>query len=432
MGKHISTSEPVDPSLENLAEEIDAVFIDVYSQLTGVEIDEKGNTAGRSAYDGREKGFWYQDTQADLLYQKMSDASGDWSDGITFSVGELVDDTTPQLGGNLAVNTFKLTSTGNITLKLGDAGGGDKLALQDSANVENFSVNSDGDIETRGEAFFQNPGDVGNDYLHIRQTGLTYIDSYSNSIGYIELNPRPTNGTSNAFVRHHRRTNTTGNVATEFYIGNDSSTKNHELFHNNALDSYFCGNNGTLTVGASTNGSNQMVNVNGAVAPHVDDTFDLGTASRRWDDVRATNATIQTSDENLKTDIAELEKAEIRAAARCKGLVRKFRWKSSKEEKGEGARYHVGMIAQDVAAALKEEGLDPERYAFFIKDVWWEAEVVEETWLEDEETGKPVEKVVHRYIRSFETEEAAGKGAVRRERLGLRYSELLAFIISAM
>ena len=35
-----------------------------------------------------------------------------------------------------------------------------------------------------------------------------------------------------------------------------------------------------------------------------DNTYDLGNSSFRWDDVRATNGTIQTSDRNLKTQIS--------------------------------------------------------------------------------------------------------------------------------
>jgi filamentous hemagglutinin family protein len=71
-----------------------------------------------------------------------------------------------------------------------------------------------------------------------------------------------------------------------------------------------------------------------------DDTVDLGTASVRFDNIYATNATIQTSDRNEKQDIAELTDAETRVAVAAKGLLRKFRWKSAVEEKGDEARYN--------------------------------------------------------------------------------------------
>ncbi|MCI5044209.1 MAG: DUF2793 domain-containing protein [Aquisalinus sp.] len=46
--------------------------------------------------------------------------------------------------------------------------------------------------------------------------------------------------------------------------------------------------------------------VKGATLPQTDDVYDIGSATRRWDDIYATNATIQTSDERLKKDIVDL------------------------------------------------------------------------------------------------------------------------------
>jgi hypothetical protein len=128
-----------------------------------------------------------------------------------------------------------------------------------------------------------------------------------------------------------------------------------------------------------------------------DDVMDLGTATYRFDDIYATNSTIQTSDRNEKQDIEELSEAEQRVAVACKGLLRKFRWKSAVEEKGDDARIHFGIIAQDLQDAFTAEGLDAGRYGMFINSTWT-----------DEETGE------------------------ERSRMGVRYSELLAFIISAI
>ena len=140
-----------------------------------------------------------------------------------------------------------------------------------------------------------------------------------------------------------------------------------------------------------------------------DNTRDLGGASNRWDDVYATNGTIQTSDANEKQDIAELDEAEKRVAVAAKGLIRKYRWKDAVAEKGDAARIHVGIIAQDLQAAFAAEGLDAGRYAMFISSTWWEHE------------GQ-----------TYETAEEAPEGATERTRLGVRYPELLAFIIGAM
>lgn len=154
----------------------------------------------------------------------------------------------------------------------------------------------------------------------------------------------------------------------------------------------------------------------------IDNALDLGDPSFRWDDVYATNGTIQTSDANEKQDVAELDEAEKRVATAAKGLIRKFRWISSVEEKGDDARIHVGVIAQDLKAAFEAEGLDPGRYAMFISTTWWQAD---ETYTDDE-------GVEQTRTNTYDTAEEAPENAVERTRLGVRYSELLAFIIGAM
>jgi hypothetical protein len=128
-----------------------------------------------------------------------------------------------------------------------------------------------------------------------------------------------------------------------------------------------------------------------------DGVTDFGISDARWNDIYATNGTIQTSDANEKQDIEALSDAEQRVAVAAKGLLRKYRWKSSVAEKGDEARIHFGIIAQDLKAAFEAEGLDAGRYAMFINSEWT-----------DEETGE------------------------QRSRMGVRYNQLLAFIIAAI
>ena len=56
------------------------------------------------------------------------------------------------------------------------------------------------------------------------------------------------------------------------------------------------------------------------------DAVDLGTSSNKFDDIYATNGTIQTSDRNEKQNIEGLSEAEERVAVAAKGLLRKFKW----------------------------------------------------------------------------------------------------------
>jgi hypothetical protein len=88
-----------------------------------------------------------------------------------------------------------------------------------------------------------------------------------------------------------------------------------------------------LYISATTDSLTPATIVSG-VPVERDDGIDIGRASARFDDIYATNGTIQTSDRNEKQDIEELSDAEQRVAVAAKGLLRKFRWKSSVAEKG--------------------------------------------------------------------------------------------------
>jgi len=198
----------------------------------------------------------------------------------------------------------------------------------------------------------------------------------------------------------------------------------------------------------SGSGTNNVIPCN-AVGNGTDNATDLGGSSNRFDDIYATNGTIQTSDRNEKQDIAELSEVEQRVAVACKGLLRKFRWKDSVAKKGDDARIHFGIIAQDLQAAFAAEGLDAGNYAMFISTTWWEqdvevpaveaAEAVYETQTDDEgnETQVLIDEAVeavdaYTETHNYPTIEEAPEGATEKTRLGVRYSELLAFIISAL
>jgi hypothetical protein len=141
-----------------------------------------------------------------------------------------------------------------------------------------------------------------------------------------------------------------------------------------------------------------------------DNTTDLGASNARFDDIYATNTSIiSTSDSTLKQDVETLTDAEERVAIACKGLLRKFRWRDAVAEKGDEARIHFGIMAQDLRDAFTAEGLDAHKYGMFCSNTWWEHE--------DE---------------YYPTADSAPEGATEVTRMGVRYSELLAFIISAI
>ncbi len=136
--------------------------------------------------------------------------------------------------------------------------------------------------------------------------------------------------------------------------------------------------------------------VDSGLVPSTDNAQDLGNSSFRFDDIYATNATIQTSDEDLKTEIADTNLGL--------GFIKQlrpvqFKWINggndvSVQENGEfdpnsgrvdpetgeidpatrdplyeeivtatpGTRLHHGLIAQEVKSVLDTEGVDAAMY----------------------------------------------------------------------
>ena len=203
----------------------------------------------------------------------------------------------------------------------------------------------------------------------------------------------------------------------------------------------FCIDNGTTRPEA------MRIDSSGNVLPGTDDAQDFGSSSKRWDDIYATNTTIQSSDRELKQDIEELTEAETRVAQACKGLLRKYRWKDAVAQKGDEARIHFGIIAQDLEDAFTAEGLDAGRYGMFVKNTWWTAdriipaveavEAVEAVYDEEGNEVSPAVEAVEAQPEKtvtdiFKNSEDAPEGATEVTQRGVRYSELLAFIISAI
>jgi hypothetical protein len=119
--------------------------------------------------------------------------------------------------------------------------------------------------------------------------------------------------------------------------------------------------------------------------------------------IYATTGVINTSDEREKQEIVELDEAEKRVAQSLKGLIRRFRYKDSVQAKGDGARLHFGVIAQEVIRVFEAEGLNPMDYGIICYDAW-------EASADDE--GNEIRKAGDRY--------------------GIRYEELIMFMLGAL
>lgn len=199
-----------------------------------------------------------------------------------------------------------------------------------------------------------------------------------------------------------------------FELGTSASTQSFFDFHSSATasdyDARLYATGGSASAG---NGTLQVIasnfSINSGIAPSSDNVRNLGSASLRWATVYAGTGTINTSDERAKQDIESLNAAEMRVAVALKGLIKKFRFKDAVAAKGNDARIHVGVIAQDVKSAFEAEGLDANQYGILCYDAWDE----QPEMLDND--GNIIEEF-----------RPSGN------RYGVRYDELFAFIIAAL
>ena len=347
--------------------------------------------------------------------------------------------------GNLFINADYDNATADSSIRFRVDGSSEKMRIDSSGNVgigitsptHRLDVLNDGGEQLRLLAWDQSASARANiDFWYLDSGGTSYNNAQISTLaaanagnGNLVFSTRPTSGSLTEAMRIDSSGNllvggittlpsssvngfgvlSTGIVVAA--VSNDKVT----VFNRNSSDGDISlfqkdgstvgsigSNGGDIYVGNSDvtlsfNDVADLIAPTGTNGATRDGLIDLGNGGNRFDDIFATNGTIQTSDRNEKQDIAELTDAEQRVAVAAKGLLRKFRWRDAVEAKGDDARTHFGIIAQDLQAAFAAEGLDAGDYAMFISSTWT-----------DEETGE------------------------ERTRMGVRYSELLAFIIAAI
>ena len=153
-----------------------------------------------------------------------------------------------------------------------------------------------------------------------------------------------------------------------------------------------------------------------------DNSIDLGSSGTRFDDIYATNGTIQTSDAREKTEVREFTDAEMRVAKKLSKNIGFFQWLASVEEKGDDARMHCGQTVQSVIAEFESEGLDAFDYAMICYNEW-DAETVEHPAVEAVEAVDAVYDEEGELIsEAIEAVEAADAWTETTQEAGDRYS----------
>lgn len=158
----------------------------------------------------------------------------------------------------------------------------------------------------------------------------------------------------------------------------------------------------------------------GHFIPHTSNAYDVGSPTNLTRAIYSANGSIQTSDRTRKTKETEYSPAEINTAIALGRLLRKYKMLAAYQEKGDNARWHFGIIAQDVIQAFTDNGLDWSLYGVVCHAVWDAKdavyETVDEVVSEDGSVLKPAERVL--------VSEAVPAG----ELYAVRYDELCTFI----
>ena len=157
----------------------------------------------------------------------------------------------------------------------------------------------------------------------------------------------------------------TGSSIKLAYVDPSNNTHYGEPQTSATYSAIYSGSNGVYF---SVNGASRFQAISNSFRPYVDNGYSLGMSPLRWSVVYAGTGTIDTSDERLKQQITSDLSPEIRAWAKVEFC--KYKFNDAVEIKGDGARWHIGVIAQQVKEAFESEGLDPFKYGILCYDEW--------------------------------------------------------------
>lgn len=128
-------------------------------------------------------------------------------------------------------------------------------------------------------------------------------------------------------------------------------------------------------------GSVQFMRTGKVVEPGQDNLYNLGSAPLRWANIYAGNGSIiTTSDERAKEQIESIPQEWLDVWSQVQWV--RFKFKDSVVEKGDGARWHTGVIAQRVKEAFESRGINPFTIGILCHDTW------EDIWVDTNKTDE--------------------------------------------
>lgn len=195
-----------------------------------------------------------------------------------------------------------------------------------------------------------------------------YIEYLKNGLGFFDSNFGADNNkmavaqcdflNSNEAFYLRAKNNLSDGAGINLYGANDGSAPGQVRLY--ALDNRDGNKLKTLTFRGNTP----------AFYPSSNGEMSLGIGALRFSQVYAANGTISTSDERLKQDIKPITDEVIEAWRAVDFCA--YRWRSAVAEKGDNARYHLGLIAQQIKTAFDQRGLNARDYGLLCYDEWQE------------------------------------------------------------
>lgn len=415
----------------------DAEFTDVF--LNGVKLDKSDYTATSGTSIVLDSGATVGDTLEVLGFDTFSVFSGDFSQDVTIGGSATV-------SGDLTVDTstLKVDSTNN-RVGVGTASPAFALDVQSTSDPAQIRLKEDGNtnglkiVNFDGDEAQINNVDNGPLVIKTNDTERMRVDSSGRLLVGKTTNAIGTAGHTlqgDGFASHTRdgayplgvnRLSDDGDLMKFFKDGTEVAAITLSSSDNISFGATAASGAGLFYFSAS--GGIPII-LPAKANSVTDNEVDLGRSAQRFQDIFATNGTIVTSDQNEKQDIASLTSAEITAAKAISKLFKTFKWKDRVASKGDSARTHAGVIAQEVQSAMSDAGLDVTKYAFWCSDTFWEKDVEVPAVEADEKNGIKARDAFTR-TDVYETEDEAPEGSTKVTRLSVRYPQLLAFVGAA-
>ena len=314
-------------------------------------------TAGQTTFSGSDSQsntLAYSDNNGVDCFQNGVLLKGGGADYTATTGTSVVLTTGASVSDVIEILVYDVFAIADHVKKSGDAMTGALTNID--VNGSELVLDADGDTSITADTDDQIDFKTGGtDRVTIDSSGNLLVGKTSQGLGNsgVELREGSASGfTRNNTVMDLNRTGTSGQILRFRY---DGTTEGSISVDGDILKIFATKSTANCGLGFFSNNTIRPVGNNGSEA---DNEVDLGHSSTRFDDIRATNGSIVTSDKNEKNTITDSDLG-LDFVNRLSPKSYKFNNKT---------RTHYGLIAQDVETVLGYVKKDASQFAGFCKD----------------------------------------------------------------